>query len=70
MTEQEQTVYMVFGNHNRHGEWLAGAYSNAEAAQQHKAYLDATQDGWENFTGGRVEHVAVLDSFSTENDDD
>lgn len=56
-------VWQVIGEHNRHGEWIAGTYDNPEAAKQHFAFLDATKDGWNNLCGGEIREVVVASGF-------
>ena len=64
---QCSAAFLVFGTHNRHGEWLAAAYDNEAAAKAHSKHLDETEDAWENIAGGRVEKVDLLKTFTPPN---
>ncbi len=56
-------IFLVFGHHNRHGQWLAAVYDNEIAAQAHKKQLDETQNGWDNFCGGEIQEIETHSQF-------
>jgi hypothetical protein len=61
------SVWIVICEHNRYGEYIAGAYENLPAATAHKQYLDGRIDGWENMCGGEIRQMAIHANFTSPN---
>lgn len=57
---QPVKAYAVFTEHNRRGDEMRGVFLNKSDAVCLKHFFDENQNGWENYSGGRIEEIELF----------